>query len=92
MPHAPLSLTNDTLAALDKSKTSIILGNLLTTYDTRVSSTDLENKYPYLDAAMKNMFEHKTWTYQEVPDILSKNEHFFQAVNDIALHYRLLND
>lgn len=92
MPHAPLSLTNDILATLEKSKISIILGNLLTTYDTRVSPADLEEKYPYLNATMKDMFNNKTWDFQQVPDNLSKNEHFFQAVNDLALHYRSLND
>jgi hypothetical protein len=92
MPHAPLSLTDDTLASLDQSKTSIIFGNLLTTYDTRISSTDLEQKYPHLNATMKDMFHNKSWSFQQIPDNLSKNEHFFQAVNDLALHYRSLNN
>ncbi|KAA8915406.1 hypothetical protein TRICI_002439 [Trichomonascus ciferrii] len=91
MPHAPLSLTNDTLASLAQAKTSIILGNLLTTYDTRVSPRDLEQKYPYLNTAMKDMFQRKSWSFQQIPDNLSKHEHFFQAVNDLALHYRSLN-
>lgn len=89
MPHAPLFLTNDILQLTTNSDNCFIIGNLLTSYDTRVPSQDLKEKYPYLNTTMKDMIEeNSTWKFIQLPESLIKNEIYFQAFNDIAVHYR----
>uniref|UniRef100_A0A060SZ13 ARAD1A16192p n=1 Tax=Blastobotrys adeninivorans TaxID=409370 RepID=A0A060SZ13_BLAAD len=81
MPHAPVSLIDSVLGNLEGRPW--IIGNVISQYDTRISSEDLEQKYPHLKRALND-----SWDTVTIPEKFIRNEHYFVAVNDTAMYRR----
>jgi hypothetical protein len=91
MPHAPLSLINAILEQSDLHKQALIIGNHLMSYDTKMPSQSLSEKYPFINAVIRDVEANAgRWSVREIPT--SKGDAWFAAVNDLAIHRKILSD
>ncbi|CAN6625196.1 hypothetical protein TRVA0_010S01244 [Trichomonascus vanleenenianus] len=85
MPHAPTSLTNEILA---NREIKMIIGNNIPEFDTRIND-EKAKEYPFLKEAIDDLLGDKV-KYQAIAinNKLAYKEHYFQAVNDLAITIR----
>jgi SRR1 len=90
LPHAPVTLIDLILKQCPSE--SVILGNNVLRYDTKIAPKTLETRLPTLHSTMRmvdgSIPNELSWDLIDLPDSLSKGKDWFLAFNDLALHIK----